>query len=92
MDYSALKKSTLFLGIPADQLCDDLEGVPHHIQYYDKGEKSLYIRVYKKETEAGFFAKLIISILGYSFCQGFIKPDVTEEDIEKYKHRFSLQK
>ena len=43
MDYSALKKSTLFLGIPADQLCDDLEDVPHHIQYYDKGETVFHL-------------------------------------------------
>lgn len=59
------------------------------IKYYDKEEKSLYIRVHRKEIGAGFFAKLIISVLGYNFCKGFVKPDVTEEDIEKYRYRFS---
>ena len=38
MDYSVLEKSTLFSGIPAKELRDDLEAVPHHIQCYDKGE------------------------------------------------------
>ena len=38
MDYSVLEKSTLFSGVPAKELRDDLEAVPHHIQCYDKGE------------------------------------------------------
>lgn len=38
MDYSVLEKSTLFEGIPAAELREDLEGTPQHIQCYDKGE------------------------------------------------------
>ena len=38
MDYSVLERSTLFKGIPAKELRDTLETVPHHIQCYDKGE------------------------------------------------------
>ena len=38
MDYSVFEKSTLFSGIPAKDLRDDLEAVPHHIQCYDKTE------------------------------------------------------
>ena len=38
MDYSVLEKSTLFSGVPAKELRDDLKAVPHHIQCYDKGE------------------------------------------------------
>ena len=38
MDYSVLEKSTLFSGVPAKELRDDLEAVLHHIQCYDKGE------------------------------------------------------
>ncbi len=38
MDYSVLEKSTLFSGVPAKELRDDLEAAPHHIQCYDKGE------------------------------------------------------
>ena len=38
MDYSVLEKSTLFSDVPAKELRDDLEAVPHHIQCYDKGE------------------------------------------------------
>lgn len=38
MDYSVIEKSTLFKGIPANELRSALEAVPHHIQCYDKGE------------------------------------------------------
>ncbi len=61
------------------------------IKYYDNEENHLYIRVKKKEIEAGFFAKFAISLMGYSFCHGFVKPDVVEADIEKYRHRFSVE-
>ena len=43
MDYSVLEKSSLFAGIPARELRDDLEAVPHHIQCYDKGETILLL-------------------------------------------------
>ena len=38
MDYSVLESSALFQRIPAKDLRDDLEKIPHHIQCYDKGE------------------------------------------------------
>ena len=41
MDISILEKSPLFRGIPAKELREDLEAVPHHIQCYDKGETIL---------------------------------------------------
>ena len=43
MDYSVLENSPLFAGIPARELRDDLEAVPHHIQCYDKGETILML-------------------------------------------------
>ena len=43
MDYSILENSPLFAGIPARELRDDLEAVPHHIQCYDKGETILML-------------------------------------------------
>ncbi len=43
MDYSVLEKSTLFTGVPAKELRDDLEAVPHHIQCYDKGETVFHL-------------------------------------------------
>ena len=33
MDYTVLEKNILFSGIPAEELRDDLEAVPHHIQF-----------------------------------------------------------
>ena len=38
MDYSILEKSAMFFGIPASELREDLEAVPHRIQCYGKGE------------------------------------------------------
>jgi len=38
MDYSVLESSSLFQGIPAKDLREDLEKIPHPIQYYEKGE------------------------------------------------------
>jgi CRP-like cAMP-binding protein len=38
MDYSVLEKSSLFSGVPAAELREALEKIPHHIQCYDKGE------------------------------------------------------
>lgn len=43
MDYSVLEKSTLFSGVPAKEIRDDLEAVPHHIQCYDKGETVFHL-------------------------------------------------
>lgn len=60
------------------------------IKYYDKTDKGLYVRVNTKQVQAGFLARIILKILGYQFCQGFVKPDVTAEDIARYEHRFSL--
>ena len=38
MDYSVLERSTLFRGVPAQELRNVLENTPHHIQCYDKEE------------------------------------------------------
>ncbi len=38
INYAPLKTSTLFAGIPADELREIFQKTPHHIQHYDKGE------------------------------------------------------
>ena len=43
MDYSVLETSSLFKGIPAKELRDDLETIPHHIQCYDKEETIFFL-------------------------------------------------
>ena len=43
MDYYVLEKSSLFSGVPAAELREDLEGTPHHIQCYDKGETIFHL-------------------------------------------------
>ena len=43
MDYTVLEQSALFSGIPTEDLFDDLNSVPHHIQRYDKGETVFHL-------------------------------------------------
>ena len=43
MDYSVLEKSILFSGIPAKELRNDLEAVPHHVQCYARGETIFHL-------------------------------------------------
>lgn len=62
------------------------------IKECDNEKGFLHIRVNKNEIQASFLAKIIISIVGFSFCKGFVKTELKEKDIEKYKHRFSSEK
>ena len=43
MDYSVLEKSTLFQGVPASILRENLETTAYHIQCYDKDETIFYM-------------------------------------------------
>ena len=43
MDYSVLERSTLFRGIPAQELRNVLESTPHHVLRYDKEETIFHI-------------------------------------------------
>ena len=43
MDHSVLERSCLFQGIPAKDLRNDLEKVPHPIHCFDKGETIFYL-------------------------------------------------
>ena len=43
MKDSALKKSSLFSGIPAAELQDILEKTPHHVRSYEKGQTVFHV-------------------------------------------------
>ena len=43
MDYTVLENSTLFRGVPAQDLRTYLEETPHHIQCYDKEETVFHL-------------------------------------------------
>ncbi len=43
MDHSVLERSCLFQGIPAKDLRNDLEKIPHPIHCFDKGETIFYL-------------------------------------------------
>ena len=60
------------------------------VKYYTSNDNMPSIRVDTKQVQAGFFAKIILKILGYNFCYGFVKPYVLTEDIDCYAYRFSI--
>lgn len=51
-----------------------------------------HIRVNTKLVDASFIAKLYLKIKGYSFCSIYIKPMITDEDLEEFKHRIPNKK
>ena len=64
--------------------------IPWEAVKYYATEDIPYIRVDTKQVQAGFFAKIILKILGYNFCCGFVKPDVLAEDVDCYAYKFSI--
>lgn len=59
------------------------------VKYSSKTNDMPYIRVRRKMINAGFLARIIISIKGFSFCPLFAKPQVKYEELEPYEHRFN---
>ena len=43
MDYSVLETSSLFRGVPAEDLRADLTAAPHHLQSFDRGETIFHL-------------------------------------------------
>ncbi len=43
-----------------------------------------YIRVRRKPIRAGFIAKTLIAVRGYSFCYSFVKPELSREEFEQF--------
>ena len=43
-----------------------------------------YIRVRRKPIRAGFLAKTLIAVKGYSFCNSFVKPELSSEEFEQF--------
>ena len=60
MDYTILEKSALFSGIPTEDLFDDLNSVPHHIQHYDKGETVFHLM--EDANRIGFILEGIVQV------------------------------
>ena len=60
MDYTVLEQSALFSDIPAKELCDDLNAVPHHIQRYDKGETVFHLM--EDANRIGFILEGIVQV------------------------------
>ena len=54
-----------------------------------KTDDCILIRLKLKHCKTSFLGKIILFILGYSFCKGFVKPYVTYENIKQYSGYFS---
>ena len=59
------------------------------VKSYESEPIGLSLSVDTNRVDAGFIAKLILKFSGYRFCHGMVKPKVTDEDLEPYKHKFS---
>lgn len=61
------------------------------VKSYENDVLGLRVRVHTDIVEAGFLAKLILKFSGYQFCQGIVKPKVSDDDLAPYKDRFSTE-
>ena len=61
------------------------------VKYYDENDGHPYVRLRTKEVRAGWLARLILRMWGFMFLHSFVKPHVSAEDVNVYKHRFSLE-
>ena len=61
------------------------------VKFYDEDDGHPYIRLHTKEVRARWLAKLILRMWGFIFLHSFVKPKVSAEDVNAYKHRFSLE-
>lgn len=61
------------------------------VKYTDFDDNHPYIRVNTKMVQAGWLAKLILLVLGYQFCNSFVKPNVTCDEVKRYQHRFAVK-
>lgn len=88
---AGIENTVVFFFIFAFAIIAPVKCIPWEaVKYYDydKEDKFPYIRINTKMVQAGFFAKLLLKLFGYQFCHSFVKPNVTDEDINLYKHKF----
>lgn len=85
-----IENTAVVLKLFAIVLVLPVKHIPWEAVIYYATEDIPYIRVDTKQVQAGFFAKIILKILGYNFCYGFVKPAVSAEDIDCYSYRFSI--
>lgn len=61
------------------------------VNYIDREDDSVYIRVKSKNITASYLGKFIIGVIGYHFCYSFISKKLTEEEMNIILHYCNAQ-
>lgn len=86
---NGIENTVVFINVLAFVIVVPVRLIPwESVTYYDVVDKTPYIRVKTRLVKAGWIAKLLLGIMGYTFCYSFVKPNVEDADIEPYKYRF----
>ncbi len=86
---SGIENTLVFINLFAFIIVAPVKLIPwESVKYYD-GDDAPYIRVNVNMVTAGWFAKLLLRVLGYHFCYSFVKPAVSVDDVEDYEYRFA---
>ncbi len=85
-----IENSFVIINLFAILLAIPIKCIPwNSIKTLIKTDDCILIRLKLKHCKTSFLGKIILFILGYSFCKGFVKPYVTYENIEQYSSYFS---
>ena len=86
---NGIENTLVFINLFAFVIVSPVKLIPWEaVKYYD-GDENPYIRINVNMVKAGWFAKLLLRVLGYHFCYSFVKPIVSSDDVEDYEYRFS---
>ena len=85
-----IENSFVIINLFAILLAIPIKCIPwNSIKTLIKTDDCILIRLKLKHCKTSFLGKIILFILGYSFCKGFVKPYVTYENIKQYSGYFS---
>ena len=85
-----IENSFVIINLFAILLALPIKCIPwNSIKTLIKTDDCILIRLKLKHCKTSFLGKIILFILGYSFCKGFVKPYVTYENIKQYSGYFS---
>lgn len=80
-----IENTVLVINVLAFVLVLRVRFIPWSSVKYKDFDRGVYLRVRIREVRCGLLAKLVLAVLGYSFCQGMIKPSLSEAEIEQIK-------
>ena len=85
-----IENSFVIINLFAILLAIPIKCIPwNSIKTLIKTDDCILIRLKLKHCKTSFLGKIILLILGYSFCKGFVKPYIEYNDIEPYINKFS---